>query len=140
MLNFYLGLPKLTFWSKLGMKKQRFLGLSVLAENWSIILCDMMLWHYQTFCFCLRVRFDLTLIRLTSERPWKGWKGAPGAPLSILSLEQIFAKKSCFSKGWNQFQLIWSFFRIFFPKVTKKWEKLKIYQKIAKNEWKFPIL
>ena len=48
----------------------------------------------------------LTLTSLTSERACQVWGGAPGAPPAILALEQIFAQKSCFPKGWHQFQLI----------------------------------
>ena len=58
----------------------------------------------------------LALISATSERPCQVRGGAPGAPpLSILALEPILAKKSCFPESCLQFQLIWPFFRIFFP-------------------------
>ena len=74
----------------------------------------------------------LSLISLTSERPCQDrGEGVLGAPLSILALEQIFAQKSCFPKSWHQFQFIWPLFRMFFPKITKNWLKLEIYQKIA---------
>ena len=67
----------------------------------------------------------LTLIRLTSERPCQDWGGAPEAPPAILALEQIFAQKSCFPKGWHQFQLIWPLFGIFFQKSPKKLAKIE---------------
>ena len=62
---------------------------------------------------------------------WEALPGPGGAP------EQFFAQKSCFPKRWHQFQLIWTLFRIFFQKSQENWRKLEIYQKIAKNEWKF---
>ena len=46
-------------------------------------------------------------------------------PLSILTLEQILAQKSCFPKSRDQLQLIWPVFRIFFPKIAKKLAKIE---------------
>ena len=63
-----------------------------------------------------KVRSRLTLASVTSEwaRQVCVCGGAPGAPLSILALEPNSAQKSCSPERWHQFQLIWSFFRIFF--------------------------
>ena len=63
----------------------------------------------------------------------RGWWPPP--PLSILALEPNLAPKSCFPTRWHQFQLIWHLFRIFFPKITKKWWKLKTYRKLLKMNW-----
>ena len=80
----------------------------------------------------------LTLIRLTSERPCQDWGGAPEAPPpAILALEQIFAQKSCFPKGWHQFQLIWPLFGNFFQKLPKKTTKIENPSKMAKYEQNF---
>ena len=56
------------------------------------------------------------------------WEALPGLggglrkpPPAILALEQILAKKLCYSKSWHQFQLIWHLFRFFFQKSPKKW-------------------
>ena len=58
-----------------------------------------------------------------------GWGGALGAPPAILALEQIFAQKSCFPKGWHQFQLNWPHLGNFFLKIAKKigenWKSIK---------------
>ena len=60
-----------------------------------------------------------------TDKALPGPGGAPRAPPpSIFALEQIFAQKSCFPKSWHQFQLIWSLFKIFFPKLTKTLVKI----------------
>ena len=68
----------------------------------------------------LRNLMHLTLASVTSERARQVWGGAPGAPPAILALEQNFAQKSCFPKGWHQLQLIWTLFGNFFQKSPKK--------------------
>ena len=60
---------------------------------------------------------------------WEGPSGVGGGsgspPPAILALEQIFAQKSCFPKGWHQFQLIWPLFGNFFQKSPKKLAKIE---------------
>ena len=64
---------------------------------------------------------------------WEGPSGVGGGsgspPPAILALGQNFAQKSCFPKGWHQFQLIWPLFGIFFQKSPKKigeyWKSVK---------------
>ena len=46
--------------------------------------------------------------------------GLQEPPLSILALEPNLAQKSCFPERCLQFQLIWPFFRIFFPSLPQK--------------------
>ena len=59
-----------------------------------------------------------------------GLGGAPEAPPpAILALEQIFAQKSCFPKGWHQFQLSWPLFENFLQKSPKKSANLNSIKK-----------
>ena len=69
----------------------------------------------------------LTLLRATSERPCQGRGGPWGPPPFFLALEPQIGQKSCFHINLDHFQLIWAFFRIFFPQITKKMQKWKIY-------------
>ena len=83
-------------------------------------------WFLPPFVF-----LELTLVRATSGTlaRCRGWWPPP--PPSIFALEPNLAPKSCFPTRWHQFQLIWHLFRILFsPKITKKWQKLKTYQKL----------
>ena len=77
-----------------------------------------------TLVSLLREQALLTLASVTSERARQVWGGLREPPPAILALEQNFAQKSCFPKGWHQLKLIWPLFGNFFQKSPKKLVKI----------------
>ena len=102
-----------------------------LCQNVSLLLIKY--FEFSTICILEGYSQNLRLIKpYFNPNQTDVWEALPGLgglrkppPPAILALEQIFAQKSCFPKGWHQFQLIWPLFGNFFQKSPKKSAKIE---------------
>ena len=80
---------------------------------------------------------NLTLIRLTSERPCQDWGGLQEPPLLSWLWSKFLLKNHVSLKAGINSNLFGPFLEIFLQKLPKNWQKMKIHQTMAKYEQNF---